>query len=94
MQIKCEERYNEAMAYAEKTGDTTLQDCLGRLKQYESGGDHEVILYRDFSPLSFYFELTDKTGRRVMNGGLLYHGSPDESFAVQLIPAKGWQIHT
>jgi hypothetical protein len=38
--------------------------------------------------------MNDKTGRRVMNGGVLYHGTPDESYAVTLDPTKGWQIHT
>jgi hypothetical protein len=94
MQIKCEERYKEAMAYAEKTGNNTLQDCLERLEQWEINRKYEVTLYHDFSPLSFYFEMNDKTGRRVMNGGVLYHGTPDESYAVTLDPTKGWQIHT
>lgn len=35
MIVKCEKRYNEAMAYAEKTNDKTLQNCLDRLKQWE-----------------------------------------------------------
>ena len=29
-----------------------------------------------------------------MNGGVLYHGNPDESYAVTFDPTKGWQIHT
>jgi hypothetical protein len=94
MQIKCEERYKEAMAYAGKTGDNTLQNCLERLKQWEINRKCEITLYHDRSPLSFYFEMNDKTGRRVMNGGVLYHGTPDESHAVTFDPAKGWQIHT
>ena len=27
-------------------------------------------------------------------GGLLYHGNPDQSFAVLLNPMNGWSIHT
>ncbi|MDH6309455.1 hypothetical protein M2451_004198 [Dysgonomonas sp. PFB1-18] len=94
MVIKCEERYQEAMAYAKKTTDKTLQNCLDRLKQYEMNADCEVYLYKDFAPLSFYFELKDNAGKRIMNGGLLFHGNPDESFAVQMIQEIGWQIHT
>jgi hypothetical protein len=94
MQIRCEERYKEAMAYAEKTNNNTLQNCLGRLEQWEKNRDCEIILYYDHSPLSFYFEMNDKTGKRLMNGGLLYHGTPDESYAVTFDPTKGWQIHT
>jgi hypothetical protein len=94
MQIRCEERYKEAMAYAEETNNNTLQNCLARLEQWEKNRDCEIILYYDRSPLSFYFEMNDKTGKRVMNGGLLYHGTPDESNAVTFDPTKGWQIHT
>jgi hypothetical protein len=27
-------------------------------------------------------------------GGLLYHGKPDQSYAVTLTPIHGWSIHT
>ena len=27
-------------------------------------------------------------------GGVLYHGRPDESYAVMLNPFHGWSIHT
>ena len=94
MTIICEERYREALAYAEKTGDTTLNECLEQLKRWEAGMEGEVHLLWDFAPLSFYFEIRAKDGSRLMNGGVLYHGSPDESFALQLVPAKGWQVHT
>lgn len=94
MVIKCEERYNEAMDYAAKTGDKTLQDCIERLKQWETNQNCEILLCEDFAPLSFYFEMYDRNGNRIMNGGVLYHGNPDESYAVTLDPAKGWQIHT
>jgi hypothetical protein len=94
MQVRCEKRYAEAVAYAEKTGDKTLQDCLDRLKQWEINQKCVIILCYDHAPLSFYFEMNDQSGKRVMNGGLLYHGNPDESRAVTFDPAKGWQIHT
>ena len=93
MTIKCEERYREAMEHAEKTDDKTLQNCFDKLKQWE-GNEFEITLYSDRAPLSFYFEMNDKNGNRVMNGGLLYHGNPDESFAFQMIPSTGWEIHT
>ena len=67
---------------------------LERLEKWETNSESEITLYYDHSPLSFYFEMNDKSGKRVMNGGLLFHGSPDESYAVQLVPTKGWQIHT
>lgn len=68
MKINCEERYNEAMAYAAETGDKTLQNCLERLKQWETNRNCEITLYYDRSPLSFYFEMHNKNGGRIMNG--------------------------
>lgn len=94
MEIRCEERYRLAMEHAAKTADSTLQECLDRLKSWEEARQCGIILYYDRAPLSFYFEMTGKDGSRAMNGGVLYHGDPDESFAVQLVPQKGWQIHT
>jgi len=94
MEIKCEERYRQALAHAEKTADTTLTECLERLKLWEANMGGEVTLSKDFAPLSFYFEIMAEDGSRIMNGGVLYHGNPDESRAVQLVPSTGWQIHT
>ena len=94
MIIICEERYREAMEHAEKTDDKSLQNCIDNLKQKETKYNCEIILYYDRAPLSFYFEMNDKNGNRVMNGGLLYHGNPDKSFAFQMIPSTGWEIHT
>ena len=94
MTVKCEERYNEALSYAQRTEDSSLQQCLDKLWQWEKNMNAEITLYYDHSPLSFYFEMSDKEGNRVMNGGLLYHGNPDQSGAIQLIRQQGWQIHT
>lgn len=94
MTIQCEERYREAMAHATQTEDKTLQDCLDRLGKWETNRDCEILLFNDFAPLSFYFVMNDKNGNRVMNGGVIYHGNPDVSFAFQIEPSIGWQIHT
>lgn len=94
MKIVCEHRYREAMEYAEKTGDKSLQECLDRFKEWEENNNWEVTFYYDSSPLSFYFEMKNQEGNLVFNGGLLYHGNPDESFAVQMEPSIGWKIHT
>lgn len=94
MEIKCEERYREAVEHAGKTGDKTLQECLDRLEEWEKRRNRRIVLYKDFAPFSFYFEMTDKNGDREMNGGVIYHGNPDKSFAYQIIPSIGWEIHT
>lgn len=94
MKIMCQERYNEAVNHAQKTNDASLQCCLDRFKQWEEGGRCEVELHTDYDPLSFFFIQRYKDGRQGLVGGLIYHGSPDESFSVQLVPKIGWQIHT
>lgn len=94
MIIKCEDRYNEALEHAKKTEDETLQKCFRTLERFESANNATVYLMSDFAPLSFYFELLDETGRRIMNGGVIYHGNPDESFSVTMDKTIGWQVHT
>ena len=61
----------------------------GTLRQ---GG--EIELYWDFAPYSFGFAEVAADGRNGIVGGLLYHGRPDESFAVVMEPFHGWSIHT
>ena len=94
MIIKCKERHQQALEHAAKTDDKTLQDCIERLKQWETNQSCEIFLFKDFAPLSFYFEMYNNNGNRIMNGGVLYHGNPDESRAVTLDLTRGWQIHT
>lgn len=97
MKIMCNrEYYDKVVQYAESMSDTSLENCLNRLKQWEQNPNYpcEIELYYDSAPYSFGFVQKYPDGRQGIVGGLLYHGSPDESFAVQLIPFKGWQIHT
>lgn len=96
MEILCQERLDEAVKYAEKTNDQSLQYCLDRLKSWENNPrcKSKITLYSDSSPYSFGFRETYEDGRRGIVGGLLYHGSPDRSLAVLLEPRIGWAIHT
>lgn len=54
-------KLQEALEYAKKKGDTSLQRCLDRLKQTEenirtNGCPHvNTDIYPDFAPLSFEF---------------------------------------
>ena len=83
MKILNQEHFENVKRYAESIGDTSLQKCLDRLKQWEENPNHpcEISLYYDHAPVGIV-------------GGLLYHGIPDKSFAVTLTPFHGWQIHT
>lgn len=98
MKIMCnQEHYDKVVQYAESINDTSLQNCLERLKGWEENKNRpcEIELYYDHAPYSFGFvQRYTETGREGIVGGLLYHGSPDESFAVTMTPTKGWQIHT
>ena len=55
MKIRCQEHYDKVVEYAKSIGDTTFQNCIERLKQWEknSNGRYEIELYRDFAPHSF-----------------------------------------
>lgn len=96
MKIICEELFNQAVEHAEKTNDPSLQFCLDRFRCWENNPNAkcEIIIYADFAPFSFGFTQVYQNGNTGIIGGLLYHGNPDESFAVQITPKIGWQIHT
>ena len=96
MKIKCQEHYDKVLEYANSIGDTTFEKCIERLKQWEknSNGRYEIELYWDFAPYSFGFAEVAADGSKGVVGGLLYHGGPDESFAVIMEPFHGWSIHT
>ena len=96
MKIKCQEHYDKVVEYANSIGNTTFEKCIERLKQWEtnSNGKYEIELYWDFAPYSFGFAEVAEDGSRGIVGGLLYHGKPDESFAVIMEPFHGWSIHT
>ena len=80
MKIRCQEHYDKVVEYAKSIGDTTFQNC--------------IELYRDFAPHSFGFAEVAANGSSGIVGGLLYHGKPDQSYAVTLTPIHGWSIHT
>lgn len=97
MKILCQERYDEAVAYAKKIGDITLQECLERLQKWEDiriAEGYEMVLYKDFAPHSMGFALRRDNGEVYIRGGLNFHGNPDESCSFTCDKTIGWQIHT
>ena len=58
MKIRCQEHYDKVVEYAKSIGDTTFQNCIERLKQWEknSNGRYEIELYRDFAPAAVLSE--------------------------------------
>ena len=105
-----QEHYDKVVQYAKSINDKTLENCLERLKQWEKNEnrpceielyyDHapnrpcEIELYYDHAPYSFGFCERYPDGNTGIVGGLLYHGNPDESFAVIMERFHGWSIHT
>ena len=92
-----------------------LQNKLNYLDTYGHQGtepppaeeDHyyKVTLYKDFAPNSFYIVWeNNKTGKVVMQGGLIYHGPPSplpeesntrvQNWSVALDSKIGWRVHT
>ena len=68
MKIRCQEHYDKVVEYAKSIGDTTFQNCIERLKQWEknSNGRYEIELYRDFAPHSFGFAKGEELQRRCL----------------------------
>lgn len=69
MKIRCQEHYDKVVEYAKSIGDTTFQNCIERLKQWEknSNGRYEIELYRDFAPHSFGFRKWPLTEAAVLS---------------------------
>ena len=86
----------QVVKYAKEIGDTSLDNCLKRLEQWENNPNCpcEIELYRDFAPHSFGFRECYPDGKTGIVGGLIYHGNPDRSYSVLLEPFHGWSIHT
>ena len=74
MKILNEEHFQNVKRYAESIGDTSLQNCLDRLKKWEENPDHpsEISLYYDHAPYSFGFTQRYPDGSIGIVGGLLY----------------------
>ena len=79
MKILCQEHYDKVVKYAKEIGDTSLDNCLKKLEQWENNPNCpcEIELYRDFAPHSFGFRECYPAGKTGIVGGLIYHGNPD-----------------
>ena len=63
--------------------------------------DATAIISRDFHEQSFFFQEVDKSGKRGICGGIIFHGSHDNggdgsapTFSVNMSPTDGYAIHT
>lgn len=74
-----------ALYHAESLGDTSLRECLYRLRNYRRCAvDQEVRIYKDFDKHSFTFaNSTDK--ECLLNGGIILH---------DYRKTERWSIHT
>ena len=95
MKILCQEHFDEVQEFAKKIKDDSFQKCLDSFKRWEQNPNQpcEIELYKDFAPYSFFFKQIYPDGSVGLQGGLLYHGNPDESYSITCSDKK-WQIHT
>ena len=96
MKIKCQAHYDMVVRYASSIKDSTLQACLDNLiyREKHSRLPCEIELYWDHAPYSFLFKQRYQNGSYGLIGGLVYHGTPDQSCCFQDDGFKGWRIHT
>ena len=95
-----EGQLQEQLEFAKTINDSSLQRCIDNLQKVEENyPECETELYKDWAKRSFYFVRKVKaTGQMRSNGGIIYHGSPNEGYqeggSVQMEPSYGWQTHT
>jgi hypothetical protein len=99
--VKCPEHLEAVRKFAARTGQRLqLEEKINDLIAYLPD-NWTVELYKDFAPYSFFWTETSPIGKSGMIGGLIYHGQHDgggnggaPTFSVNLMPSKGWCIHT
>ena len=72
MKIMCnQEYYEQVVQYAESIRDTSLQNCMERLKAWEKNPDRpcEIELYHDWAPYSFGFTKDTRTAAEGLSEG-------------------------
>lgn len=99
LKIHCREKWCKAFRASRENYDKTFGECVMRLFGfYAWDGVKEVNIYSDRCEHSFYFEVCREDGRVSINGGMIFHGFPDEGYrqngSVQLSRSYGWSIHT
>jgi len=98
---QAEERMRECLGHPQAA---SLLHCLKTLQNISTNYKAEADIYNDFAPQSFYFSIgVDRDGeyRRMLNGGIIFHGSHDgggdggaPTYSVCLTSVSGWTIHT
>ncbi|RLC88674.1 MAG: hypothetical protein DRJ03_02015 [Chloroflexi bacterium] len=106
LEDKTDGHLDKVKEFAEKAGK--LDDLEKRLNYLGDYAQQETrcLLYKDFAPMSFYFQMQTKNEetdewQNWFNGGLIWHGSHDgfgsgaaPTFSVCLESTDGWSIHT
>ena len=92
-----EGRLDASLAFALSIGESSLQECIDRLKRDEDQYRCKPVarVFNDRLEHCFEFSLMDGE-KLVLYGGITYHGKHGEisNFSVQMEPSGGWQIHT
>ncbi len=92
-------RLSEIRFFAKQQNlEEDFNEIYHQLKKYSEKG-HDVILYRDYNPLSLSFSLSFE-GETIVEGKILYHGSfrgevlPPFSVSMKTKEKAGWVIET
>ena len=98
-----EGRYAKIVRFASThpKGNSFTQ-CMRRLEDVAKAyPEAKCVIYNDHAPMSLYFNISDARNERIMNGGIIYHGSHDgfgsgsaPTFSVAIDETNGWGLHT
>lgn len=90
--------FREALRFAKASGGgarESFRDCIAQLNRIKRNRGEVLHLSPDFCKHSLNFWLT-RDGWPTFNGGMILHGSGEETFAVELVAKSEphWSIHT
>lgn len=101
VKVHDQKHLNEAVKFAARLpeesqsslgwGFTSLKNLIENAKE-----GYMLHIVPDFVKNSFYFYVLKDEEKKVFDGGVIMHGTTQETFAVELCPRKGiyWSVHT
>jgi len=93
------EKSEEALRDGQIKYEQSLQYMLVKMMNFARWENvDEVRICADFGEHCFGFGIIRKDGTMSLNGGIIFHGLPDEGYktngSVEISPEYGWATHT
>lgn len=93
------EKSEEALCNGQIKYEQSLQYMLVKMMDFARWENvDEVRICSDFDEHCFGFGIIRKDGTLLLNGGIIFHGLPDEGYkvngSVEISPSYGWATHT